>query len=64
MAEVYCNKYDIDEDGIPPEEHFSNIFFVQTLTEHHAWGCPVYILDAHLQDISGSVTKWDPRATL
>eukprot|EP00957_Ditylum_brightwellii_P211633 15366401-Ditylum_brightwellii.AAC.2 len=24
MAEVYCNTYDVDEDGISPEEKFSN----------------------------------------
>eukprot|EP00957_Ditylum_brightwellii_P035022 2655504-Ditylum_brightwellii.AAC.1 len=64
MLEVYCNKYDVDEDGILPEEKFSNVCFVQTLTEQHIWGCPVYILDARLQDKSGSVPKWDPRAKL
>eukprot|EP00957_Ditylum_brightwellii_P094160 7168846-Ditylum_brightwellii.AAC.1 len=36
----------------------------ETLTEQHVWGCPVYILDARLQDRSGSVPKWDLRAAL
>eukprot|EP00957_Ditylum_brightwellii_P022844 1723792-Ditylum_brightwellii.AAC.1 len=36
----------------------------ETLTEHHTWGCPVYILDASLWDRSGSVPKWDPWAKL
>eukprot|EP00957_Ditylum_brightwellii_P053332 4043074-Ditylum_brightwellii.AAC.1 len=64
MAEVYCNKFDVDEDGISPEEIFSNVCSVQNLTEHHPWGCPVYILDARLQDRSGSVPKWNPWARL
>eukprot|EP00957_Ditylum_brightwellii_P202633 15331018-Ditylum_brightwellii.AAC.1 len=64
MAEVYCNKYDVDEDGIFSEEKFSIVCSVQTLTEQHTWGCPVYILDACLQDKSGSVPKWDPQARL
>eukprot|EP00957_Ditylum_brightwellii_P116638 8896889-Ditylum_brightwellii.AAC.1 len=64
MAEVYCNKYDINEDGISPEDKFSNDHSVQILTEQHAWGCPVYKLDAHLQDRYSSVPKWDPRARL
>eukprot|EP00957_Ditylum_brightwellii_P071869 5462557-Ditylum_brightwellii.AAC.1 len=62
MAEVYCNKFDVDEDGSSPQEKFSNVRSVQSLTEHHTWGCPVYILDARLQDRSGTVPKWDPRA--
>ena len=37
---------------------------MQNLTEHHPWGCPVYILDARLQDRSCSAPKWDPRARL
>eukprot|EP00957_Ditylum_brightwellii_P035023 2655505-Ditylum_brightwellii.AAC.1 len=64
MTEVYYNKYDVDEDGILLEEKFSDICSVQTLTEQHTWGWPVYILNAHLQDKSGSVPKWDPRARL
>eukprot|EP00957_Ditylum_brightwellii_P049245 3736924-Ditylum_brightwellii.AAC.1 len=64
MTEVYCNKFDVDEDGVSPEEKFSNVRLVQNLTDHHPWGCPVYILDARLQDRSGSVSKWDPRARL
>eukprot|EP00957_Ditylum_brightwellii_P043205 3273938-Ditylum_brightwellii.AAC.1 len=51
MAEVYCNKFDVDED-------------VQNLTKHHPRGFPVYSLDAHLHDRSGSDPKWDPRARL
>eukprot|EP00957_Ditylum_brightwellii_P099550 7583209-Ditylum_brightwellii.AAC.1 len=62
MAEVYCNKYDVNEDGILLEEKNSNVHSVKTLTEQHAWDCPVYILDACLQDRSGSVPKWGPIA--
>eukprot|EP00957_Ditylum_brightwellii_P186160 14172612-Ditylum_brightwellii.AAC.1 len=59
MAEIYCNKYDVDEDGISPEDFFSNVCSVQTLTEQHTWGYLVDILDARLQGRSGSVPKWD-----
>eukprot|EP00957_Ditylum_brightwellii_P202976 15332688-Ditylum_brightwellii.AAC.1 len=61
MTGVYCNKFDVAEDGSLPEEKFSNVCSVQSLTAHHTWGCPVCILDACLQDRSGTVHKWDPR---
>eukprot|EP00957_Ditylum_brightwellii_P190204 14478415-Ditylum_brightwellii.AAC.1 len=64
MAEVYCNKYNVNKDEISPEEKNSNAHSVQTLTDQHTWGCPVYILDARLQDQSGSLPKWDPRSCL
>eukprot|EP00957_Ditylum_brightwellii_P198075 15090820-Ditylum_brightwellii.AAC.1 len=37
MTEVCCNKFDVDEDGVSPEERLSNICSVQNLTEHHPW---------------------------
>eukprot|EP00957_Ditylum_brightwellii_P015536 1171583-Ditylum_brightwellii.AAC.1 len=37
MAEVYCNNFDVDEDGVSPEERSPNICSVQNLTEHHPW---------------------------
>eukprot|EP00957_Ditylum_brightwellii_P087231 6639972-Ditylum_brightwellii.AAC.2 len=36
----------------------------QLVMSKHTWGSPVYILNALLQDKSGSVPKWDPRARL
>eukprot|EP00957_Ditylum_brightwellii_P073379 5576621-Ditylum_brightwellii.AAC.1 len=64
MAEVYYNKFDVDEDGFSPEERYSKVCSVQNLTAHNLWGCPVYILDAHLQDRSGSVPKIKPFFTV
>eukprot|EP00957_Ditylum_brightwellii_P210078 15364542-Ditylum_brightwellii.AAC.2 len=59
-TEAHCNKYDIDDDGVSPEEKFANIRTVQNLMDKHTWGCPVYTLNACLQDCSSSIPKWDP----
>eukprot|EP00957_Ditylum_brightwellii_P059699 4532538-Ditylum_brightwellii.AAC.1 len=59
-AEDHCNKCDIDDDGVSPEENFSNTWTAQNLMDAHTWGCFVYILDACLQDCSGLIPEWDP----
>ncbi len=33
-------------------------------SDHHTWGCPVYVLDAGLQSSTIGPPKWDPRARL
>eukprot|EP00957_Ditylum_brightwellii_P211569 15366328-Ditylum_brightwellii.AAC.1 len=47
-AEDHCNKYDVDDDGVSPEEKNSNTQIVRNLMDAHTWGCPVYILNACL----------------
>eukprot|EP00957_Ditylum_brightwellii_P094683 7210692-Ditylum_brightwellii.AAC.1 len=50
-AKSHFNWYDVDDEGI-------------SSGRKHTWGCPVYILDARLQDHSRSIPKWDPRLQL
>eukprot|EP00957_Ditylum_brightwellii_P125669 9579248-Ditylum_brightwellii.AAC.1 len=47
-----------------PEEKLTGIKSIPTLNDQHMWGCPFYVLGAQLQDRSGTVPKWDPRAHL
>eukprot|EP00957_Ditylum_brightwellii_P133976 10215820-Ditylum_brightwellii.AAC.1 len=61
-AEVYCHRFDVDNDGVSPEEIFSNVRTVRSLEDEHTWGCPVYVLDSRLQDRAGETPKWDPRS--
>ena len=43
-------------------EHFAGNTADITLKHQHKWGCPFYILDARLQNISTSrLLKWDLR---
>jgi hypothetical protein len=52
------------ENGLLPNELWS---FCQSPTEElncaHVFGCPVYVLNAALQD-GHKITKWAPRARL
>eukprot|EP00957_Ditylum_brightwellii_P108734 8294755-Ditylum_brightwellii.AAC.1 len=48
------NKYAVDDEGVSPEEQF----------EEYIWGYPVYVLDHRIQDSSGVMPKWEPRAKL
>ena len=44
----------VDLDGITPEMKFSKVCGSPTrLKDYHTFGCPVYILDARLQDAGG-----------
>eukprot|EP00957_Ditylum_brightwellii_P204609 15340125-Ditylum_brightwellii.AAC.1 len=44
------------------EEKFANVKIIPELNDEHTWGCPVYVLDQKLQDGTGGLPKWDPRA--
>ena len=37
---------------------------VPPLTDQHPWGCPVYVLEPKLQEISKGIPKWEPRSRL
>eukprot|EP00957_Ditylum_brightwellii_P085387 6496253-Ditylum_brightwellii.AAC.1 len=63
-AEVYCNRFDVDKEGVFPEEKFSNVCAVRSLEDEHTWGGPVYILGSRLQDQAGAIPKWDLRYRL
>eukprot|EP00804_Cyclotella_cryptica_P027568 CCRYP_007519-RC/>CCRYP_007519-RC protein AED:0.41 eAED:0.03 QI:0/-1/0/1/-1/1/1/0/395 len=48
--------------GLSPEELFSGIKCPQSHLPHaHVFGCPVYVLDPHLQD-GKKIPKWECRA--
>ena len=60
------NHLHIDINGVTPEMKFSQVTGSSTKLKHfHTFGCPVYVLDARLQDSGGGgPPKWDPRARL
>eukprot|EP00957_Ditylum_brightwellii_P144695 11022915-Ditylum_brightwellii.AAC.1 len=39
------NCFDLDENGVSPEEKFADTKIACTLRDEHTWGCPVYVLD-------------------
>ena len=43
---------------------FSGVDWLPNLKNYHTWGCPIYVLDAGLQDAGPKIPKWDPRARL
>ena len=44
------NEIKVDDCGITPMEKFAGITTNITIKNHHTWGCPVYVLNAILQD--------------
>eukprot|EP00957_Ditylum_brightwellii_P157058 11953614-Ditylum_brightwellii.AAC.1 len=64
MVEIHSNRFDIDEDGMLPEEKFTGINSIPTLNNQHMWGCLVYVLGAQLQDCLGTAPKCAPGACL
>ena len=60
------NNLHIDLNGKTPEMKFSNAAGTQTrLKNFHAFGCPVYVIDARLQDAGGpGPPKWEPCSRL
>eukprot|EP00957_Ditylum_brightwellii_P120428 9188462-Ditylum_brightwellii.AAC.1 len=63
-AEDRHNKYTVDNEGVSSEEKFVDIKIIQDLKEEHTLGCPVHVLDHRIQDSSGVMPKWEPRARL
>eukprot|EP00957_Ditylum_brightwellii_P112139 8550055-Ditylum_brightwellii.AAC.1 len=59
-AEVHCNCLKLNNKGILPEEKIANIRSVRNLSDEHTWGCPVYALNCHLQDLVWLHTKVGP----
>ena len=60
------NNLHIDLNGETPKMNFSAAKGTTTrLKNFHTFGCPVYVLDARLQDAGGpGVPKWEPRSRL
>ena len=66
VAADRMNNLHIDLHGLTPEMKFSKTTGESTrLSNFHTFGCPVYVLDARLQDAGGAgAPKWDPRSRL
>ena len=60
-ADILYNLH-VDMNGKTPETKISEkIGSTNRLSNFHTFGCPVYILDAHLQIVGGGCPpKWDP----
>ena len=56
------NKYNLDENGLSPEEKVSGVKMKQTLKNEHPLFCPVYVLNSKLQGGVGGIPKWEPRS--
>ncbi len=54
------NKLPNMESGISPDELWSGVRRNDSILQHtHVFGCPVYVLDAALQD-GKKIPKWNP----
>jgi hypothetical protein len=56
------NKFNLDDDGLSPEEKMSGIQVRQELKNEHTLFCPVYVLNGKLQSGIGGIPKWNPRS--
>ena len=55
------NVLKVDDDGINTIENFECTTTDISLKNHHTWGCPVYVLDARLQENISVITKQETR---
>lgn len=61
--EKRCNHFKLDKDGLSPAMKFAGSEARVTIKDYHPFGCPVFVLDAKLQNSGGAgAPKWDPRA--
>ena len=58
------NQLFIDDSGYSPLAPFSKTSPTIDATLYHTWGCPIFVLDEHLQSGTGKSPKWDPCARL
>jgi hypothetical protein len=60
--EYRCNHFKLDKDGLSPRMHwFTGTHVKQDLRTCHPFGCPVFVLQAGLQNVGGTIPKWEPR---
>lgn len=67
LAAADCvNNLHIDVEGQTPDMKISKVGGLPTRIKHfHTFGCPLYILDARLQNAGGTgLPKWDPCSRL
>ena len=58
------NRLHLDKFGCTPLEHFARTCSPIFPDTFHAWGSPVYVLDARNQSGTCLVPKWEPRSKL
>ena len=65
-AADHINNIHVDINGLTPEMKFSQVAgSAVRVQNYHTFGCPVYVLDARLQDAGGDgPPKWDPHSHL
>ena len=56
------NKFNLDDDGLSPDEKMSGLKVQQELKNEHTLFCPVYVLNGKLQSGLGAIPKWNPRS--
>ena len=58
------NYFWLDDACRSPYTRFTGANSLPPMSQQHPWGCPVYVLEAKLQDNPKRIPKWDPRAQL
>ena len=53
------NRLKININGVTPNETFSGIRTAMNLKDENPWGCPIYVPDHRLQDVTGGMPKWE-----
>jgi len=65
VINIFVNCYHGQQGtAIPPIEEFTNSIAPLCPQDLHPWGCPIYVLNKHLQDGNHSSSKWDPHSWL
>lgn len=60
--EFRYNHFKLDKDGKSPMNKFTKTDVQGDLRKCHPFGCPVFVLEAKLQNHLAILPKWDPRA--
>lgn len=56
------NKFNLDDDGLSPEEKASGVKAHSDYKNEHTLFCPVFTLHKRLQGGIGGIPKWNPRS--
>jgi Reverse transcriptase (RNA-dependent DNA polymerase)/GAG-pre-integrase domain len=62
MANDSINAAPQVDTGQSPMERFTQVDVAPRVHHSHTFGCPVYVLDAHLQTAGGQIDKWKERS--
>ena len=56
------NRFNLDKNGLSPEEKLAGIAINKEICNEHPLFCPVFVLDKNLQSGLSGIPKWNPRA--